>query len=113
MPVLTWCWATSLPRHSTHGHHAAVPLCVLVLDARLLLEAQVGEGFARAIAEWLLALWCVDGMDAHLHLFIGVRLAAAGCEGVRAYSLLPMTAGLCTHSAMCCLAEREWWVGSF
>lgn len=64
------------------GYHAAVPICVLMLDSCLLLEAQVGEGFARSIAEGLLALRCVDGMDADLHLFIGPRLAAAGCEGV-------------------------------
>ena len=53
-----------------------------MLDACLLLEAQVGEGFARSIAEGLLALRCVDSMDAHLDLFIGARLAAAGRECV-------------------------------
>jgi len=64
------------------GHHAAVAICVLVLDAGLLLEAQVGEGFARAVAVGLVALRCIDGVDPHLHLLIGARLAAAGRECV-------------------------------
>lgn len=33
-------------------------------------------------AEGLLSFRCIDGMDAHLHLLIRARLAAACCEGV-------------------------------
>lgn len=63
-------------------HRAAVAIGVIVLDKRLLLEAEVGEGFALAFAEGLLALRSIDGMDAHLHLFIGAMLAAARSECV-------------------------------
>lgn len=64
------------------GHHTAIAISVMVLDAGLLLEAEVRERFTRAVAEGLLALRCIDGMDPHLHLLIGARLAAAGRECV-------------------------------
>lgn len=53
---------------------------VLVLNSGLLLEAVAREGFTRTNAERLLALWWIDRVNAHLHLFIGARLAAAGLK---------------------------------
>ena len=55
---------------------------ILALLGRTLNHLYPLSGRCCAFIRWLLTAALIDGMDSHLHLFIGARLAAAGCAGV-------------------------------
>lgn len=55
---------------------------ILALLGRTLNHLYPLSGRCCTFIRWLLTAALIHGMDSHLHLFIGARLAAAGCAGV-------------------------------